>query len=334
MKVKPNDVLKHLGTTRAVLLYGPDEGQLKQTTEKILEARGITSKHSMGYRVLSGKALKEDPALLMDEAMSFTLLGGPQVVVVSDATDALTSLLKDFFDVPYNHQVLIVLQGAELGPSSSLRKFFESCAQALSVACYALSGGDLAASIRKHAQASGKVLNDEALYLCSQSLGNDAAVTAQELDKLFLYVGTRTQIVAEDVRAVLALNTESDTDDFIYAFFENDKKRAINALSMMEAEGIEPIVFIRSLLRHVRRLRQVHLYRAAYQISFQQAADKLSPPLFWKTKDRFLKSVQHLSLDALDQMEDRLNGLELATKQSGSLPALLIHQFIATHLAA
>ena len=334
MKVTPKDVVRQLGGARAVLLYGPDEGLLKQTIEKIMKAKGILGKQDLGYRELTAKALKDDPALLGDEAMAFTLLVSQQVIVVPDASDSLSALIKQYFETPRPDHVCLVLQGGELGPASSLRKFFESSPQALSVACYALSGGDLAASVRRHAQASGKVLNDEALHLCCQSLGNDAAITSSELEKLFLYVGDRSNVTAEDVRAVLSLNAETGSDDFIYALFEKNKKGALDALSALEADGVEPIVLIRSLLRHVRRLREVHLYRTAEGLTFQQAAQKLSPPLFWKTKDRFLKSAQQISLTTLDQMEDQLNALELASKQSGSLPSLLVQQYIHTRLAA
>ena len=83
---------------------------------------------------LTPARLKEDPARLADEAAAIALTGGRRAVVVRDASDGVTGAVSGFLADPKG-DALVVLEGGELGPRSSLRKLFEGADNAAALVC-------------------------------------------------------------------------------------------------------------------------------------------------------------------------------------------------------
>src|SRR5947209_11687995 len=79
---------------RAVLLYGPDEGLVRERAEAV--ARSVCSDLKDPFRVadLTGAGLAADPARLADEAAQLSLIGGRRIVRVRGAGDALAKLFS------------------------------------------------------------------------------------------------------------------------------------------------------------------------------------------------------------------------------------------------
>src|SRR2546423_1790242 len=81
---------------RAVLLYGPDAGLVRERAESI--ARTVCPDLHDPFRVadLAAAVLVADPARLVDEAAQISLMGGRRVVRVREAGDALAPLSTRF----------------------------------------------------------------------------------------------------------------------------------------------------------------------------------------------------------------------------------------------
>ncbi|MGH7089034.1 MAG: DNA polymerase III subunit delta, partial [Stellaceae bacterium] len=72
---------------RAVLVYGPDQGQAKERAERIVAAI-VPDRDAFRIATLTGTGLAADPALLEDEARALSLVPGRRVVRVREAGDA------------------------------------------------------------------------------------------------------------------------------------------------------------------------------------------------------------------------------------------------------
>ena len=81
---------------RAVLLYGPDEGLVRERAAAI--ARSVCADLKDPFRVadLTAAVLAADPARLADEAAQLSLTGGRRVVRVRGAGDGLAKLFAEF----------------------------------------------------------------------------------------------------------------------------------------------------------------------------------------------------------------------------------------------
>ena len=83
---------------RSVLLYGPDEGLVRERAEAV--ARSVCPDLRDPFRVadLTAGVLAADPARLADEAAQLSLTGGRRVVRVRGAGDALAKLFAAFLE--------------------------------------------------------------------------------------------------------------------------------------------------------------------------------------------------------------------------------------------
>ena len=98
---------------RAVLLYGPDEGLVRERAE--LVARSVCPDLKDPFRVadLTAAGLAADPARLADEAAQLSLAGGRRVVRVLGAGDALAKLFSGFLESTPGDALVVVEAGGQ-----------------------------------------------------------------------------------------------------------------------------------------------------------------------------------------------------------------------------
>src|SRR5882724_2076742 len=152
MKLPPSRVAAFLQQPdpdiRAVLLYGPDEGLVRERAGAI--ARTVCADLTDPFRVadLSATALAADPARLADEAAQLSFTRGQRVVRVRGAGDALAKLFGEFLATA-SGDTLTVVEAGDLPSRSALRRAFETARRGAALGCYPDTARDLAAVIRQ-----------------------------------------------------------------------------------------------------------------------------------------------------------------------------------------
>lgn len=304
---------------RSVLIYGPDDGLVR---ERVVTAmKTVVTDLSDPFRVadLTAAAITKDPALLADEAAAMALTGGRRVIRIRDAGDSLTKPFEAFLNAPAG-DALIVVQADDLAAKSTLRKLFEAHALAAAVPCYADDEGALAAVISRTLNTHGLSAGKDTLDYLVANLGGDRAVTRQELDKLVTYMGPAGDgprpVSLDDAMACIGDMSALAQDDLILAAAEGDSLTAQRLLDRLFAEGTNPVPILRAALRHFQRL---HL--AASALSHGHTADSalglLKPPVFFKTKPRFMAQLRLWSPARAMTALDLLLQTEIDCKTTG-----------------
>jgi DNA polymerase III subunit delta len=83
-----------------VLLYGPDEGLVRERVQRMIRAVLPDPDDPFGLTELSVDAVRADPALLVDEARALCLTGGRRVVRLRQATDQASAACRSLLAVP------------------------------------------------------------------------------------------------------------------------------------------------------------------------------------------------------------------------------------------
>lgn len=301
---------------RAVLIYGPDLGLVKERLDRL--TKGVCPDPADPFRVidLPPAALKEDPARLADEAAAIAMTGGRRVVRLRDAGDSLTALLTSFLEHPTG-DALILIEGSELSPRSSLRKLAESASNAAAMPCYADEGGGLDAVIHESLAAHGLSADPDVITWLADHLGGDRLLTRSELEKLALYMGDgggRVQMA--DAIACVGDTAALSLDDLATAAAEGDQAGAQRVLERLYREGTPAVVILRSLQRHFLRL---HLAAGAMQSgkSADQAIAGLRPPVHFRLADHLKTQLLRWPLDRLAHALDLLLRAEMDCKTTG-----------------
>lgn len=314
---------------RAMLIYGPDEGMMRERAGMIGRSVVADLQDPFNVSVLTGDIFTDDPARLSDEANSISMMGGARLIRIEGATDALTPLLKDYLKNP-SPQSLVILEAGDLGSRSSLRKLFETAPNAAAIPCYTASTGDVQTLIRQELQVSGHGIEPDALTWLGQHLTGDRALARNEIEKLITYMGSPQpgiRIVLEDVQACCGQDGDHSLDDLIYATAGANPEIAIRTYRQLVDEGTAPVVIHRSLQTHFRRL---HLTRSLMEngASMAEAMSSLNPKIFFKWEQNFREQVGRWSISALETTLNRLARLEADCKQTGIPDDILTAQAI------
>ena len=315
---------------RAVLVYGPDGGLVRERVERLM--RGVVADLRDPFRVaeLPAARLKDDPALVADEAAAIALTGGRRVVVVRDAGDAVAEALGRFLAAPAG-DALVVVEGGDLGPRSSLRKLFESADAGAALPCYADDGGSLAAVVQEELRAGGLSVDPDALAFLVDHLGGDRRLTRAELAKLVMYMGAERRVRLEDAVACVGDSAALSLDDLTLAAADGDHATAQRVLDRLFTEGSQPVSVLRALSRHFQRLHLAAGLVAAGRTP-DQAMAALKPPVIFKAADRFKRQLTRWPPERLGRALQLLLEAEAECKTTG-MPAAEITSRAVMQLA-
>ncbi len=303
----------------AVLVYGPDEGLVRERARKI--ASSVVEDLADPFRVteLAAAALRDDPARLSDEACALSLIGGRRVVRLTGAGDAAAAALEDVLSSASADDVLVVVEAGELAPRSKLRKLFEGAQGAAALACYGDDARTLAAVIRETLGEAGLGATPDAMAYLSDHLGSDRMLSRSELEKLATYALGAGEVTLEDAEAVVGDGAAMTLDAIIFTTAEGNLSGLARALQRAFDEGVNSVAVVRAAQRHFQRL-----HRAAGAVAAGSAPDQamktLRPPVFFKRAASFRSQLQNWSVARLGGALEALTEAEIACKTTG-IPA-------------
>jgi DNA polymerase-3 subunit delta len=320
---------------RAVLLYGPDTGLVRERADQI--ARTVCPDLNDPFRVaeLNGAALAADPARLADEAAQLSLAGGRRVVRVRGAADGQARLFAGFLDESPG-EALIVAEAGELSAGSALRRVFENSPRGAAIGCWPDTPRDRATVIRESLAGHHVTASRDATQYLVDHLGGDRLLTRSELEKLALYAGEQGRVELDDALLSVGDSAALELDDAVMAAAEGDMARLERVLDRVLQEGEAPVTLARALLRHLQRLHGLAAHLAAGGGgTIDQAVRAARPPIFFKHQDSVKRQLAQWREAGLRAALDRIAQAEIDMKTTGFPAETLCRQvFSAVALMA
>ncbi|HUK60618.1 MAG TPA: DNA polymerase III subunit delta [Stellaceae bacterium] len=304
---------------RAVLVFGEDEGLVRERAKRI--AQSIVPDLADPFRVAEfpADALKADPVRLDDETRALSLAGGRRVVRVRGADDAQAGLFERFFAAPPPGDTLVVVESADLGGKSQLRRVFEAAKDGAAIQCRPDGADELAALVDGVMTAHRVKLDRDAKAYLVAHLSGDRLLNRGELEKLALYAGDGGTVSYDETRAVVGDSAEITLDDVVAAAATGNLAALERSLGRAFEEGESPITVLRAGLRHFQRL-----YAAAARIAAGSTADDalagLRPPVFFAMREPFLAQLRLWSKSRAAAALETLFAAERNAKRTGIPP--------------
>jgi DNA polymerase-3 subunit delta len=300
---------------RAVLLYGPDAGLVRERADAL--GRTVSPDLRDPFRVadLHGAALVADPARLFDEAAQISLMGGQRLVRVREVGDAQSAVFARFLGDPPGDG-LVVVEAGDLPARGSLRRLFDDAPCGVAIGCYPDGARDLAEVIRETLSTRRIAASRDALDFLAAHLGGDRLLTRAELEKLTLYAGDGGRIELEDAKLSVADSAALSLDDAVLAAAEGDGAGLDRALARVFQEGESPVSVIRATLRHMQRLHALSA-RAAAGEAIDSVLRGARPPIFFKQQDSFRRQLAQWREPQLRRQLDALAEAEVQLKTTG-----------------
>lgn len=312
MKWKESDFNTGISTIKAVLIYGPDAGQVDELSDKAVEKLGIEKDNLF---VLDSDDLKEKQDALFAECCSPSMFGGRKMAIISNASDSDAKIIGELV----SHGGLcatVVVTAGDLKAGGGLRSLFESADDIAALACYTDDARSLAALIRKELSAENGIqqITPDAMDYMTSHLGGDRGITRSFLNKISLYVDDKKIVELEDVEKCLPDTGAADLDDFLYSLTAGYIPQTMLALDRLMYGSGKPIMLVRSLDNHFKKL-------------LTAVVEGQLPNLFWKVKDKFKRAMQVWPEKEIVSVLERLNELEKQLKTTGMPAEILLRDF-------
>ena len=114
-------------------------------------------------------------------------------------------------------------------------------------------------------------------------------------------------------------NNDHRIDPLCQYFTEGNQQQFDALWQHLIRNGEQPIVLIRSLMRHVSRLLALKLAMQEEGYSADEAVKFAKPPIFWNQKDAMTRALSRLSMRRLVYYLHVLNRSEYSVKSHSSI---------------
>lgn len=311
MKWKESDFNTGISSIRAVLIYGPDAGQVDEYCDRAISKLAIEKDNMFA---LDSDELREKQDALFAEACSPSMFGGQKMVVISNAGDACAKQIADLVSHPGLCATVIVM-GGDLRTGGGLRTLFEGADNMAALACYTDDARSLATLISNHLAGLGiNKINPDAMAYMTSHLGGDRGITRGFLNKIALYVDDKKMVELSDVEKCLPDSAAADMDDFLYSLTAGHVQQTMTALDRLLYDNSDPNKLIRMLIIHFKKL-------------LTAVVDGQLPRMFWKVADRFNLAIKIWPVSEITAVLTRLNELEKQLRTTGMPTEILLRDF-------
>ena len=313
-------------TVKALLIYGPNAGLIRERANGAVAFAVEDLTDAFRLCELQARDIADAPARLADELAALSFGGGRRSVWLKDAGDSHTSIVSAALETECG-DTLLVVEAANLGPRSSLRKLFEQGAELGAVPCYDDDQNSLQNYVSEFLAGEKVTIDPDALYWLLDRLGNDRMQVRSELEKLVLYV-SGDDIAAGDGGGRITLKSAMDgagdagvwsLDQLADAVAGGELANVDRFLELALEQGAQPISAMRSVARRFLQLHYV-VGLAADGGSVDKLIAALRPPIFFKNRQAFRNQATHWSVPRIAQALDILCQAEIDCKTTG-MPA-------------
>ncbi len=312
MKWKDADFKNGIDKIRAVLIYGPDAGQVDEYCDLAIKKLAIEKDNLFS---LDSDELREKQDALFAESCSPSMFGGRKMVIISNAGDASAKQISELV----SHSGLcatVIVMGGDLRAGGGLRSLFEDSKDMAALACYTDDARTLATLIRNELSASAGIhqITPDAMTYMTTHLGSDRGITRGFLAKIALYVHGKSIIELSDVEKCMPDTGAADMDDFLYSLTAGHVQQTMTALDRLLYDNKEPNMLVRMLDGHFKKLQTAVVLGQL-------------PRLFWKVEDKFKQAIKIWPESEITSVLVRLNELERQLRTTGMPAEVLLRDF-------
>ncbi len=267
---------------------------------------------------------KVDYATVMDDLHTIPFFGSQRLVIVRDA-DPFVSNYRKYLEKAVGQlpeAATLVLEVRTWASTTNLAKKVDpSC----TIVCKAPAAKSLAPwCVDRAREEHEKQLTVGAAKLLVELVGAELGMLDQELEKLAIYVGSRTRINEDDVDKLVGRSQSENIWKIFQAIGEGRSRVALGIIQRMCEQNEDPIRIVGALAFQLRKLAQAG--RQAIQ----------GRPLVAALKDAGVRDVsgaqqqlKHLGPKRASQLYDSLLELNLNLRGESPLPPqILLEQFV------
>lgn len=236
------------------LLYGEEDYLKNQYRDMLVKAMVTDLSDNMNYTVYEGKKL--DVKGLLDLGDTLPFFAENRVIVVENSgflkktPEGFEKRMENF---PESTHVIFV--ETEKDGRNKLFSWFKKHGYATEMKTP--SEGELRKWVAKQCRDEGKQIYENAAEYFFGAVGLDMMLIKNELEKVFSYVGDRTEITVEDIHAICV----NEADDTMYAMLdaigERDQQQALKLYRNLLELKVDAYKVLSGLMYHTKSMMEI-----------------------------------------------------------------------------
>lgn len=257
------------------LIGGADEFSIKETAAKLADKLAPKKAGEFGVEIIEGSVSNQDEALRVisrvREALNTVgLFGGGDKLVWLKSTDLLADSpttraeavkdalgeLADLLKGGLGDGVVLLISAIGCDRRKTLYKTLEKVGEVQFFEALEEGKGDsdeeIEAFIQSKSRADGKTMGAEAVQTFRELVAPNLREIANELEKLFTYIGKRQEVTREDVRAICSVSRQAVIWELTDALGARRASQAIMALESLLDAGDQPMGILMMLVAQFR----------------------------------------------------------------------------------
>jgi len=329
VKAKPADIQAAIKRPRSdirlFLFLGPDDAGNSKLAQDLVASFGPDFERID----IAGSKLRDDPALLADEACSLSLFGGARYIHVTTSGEESLGAVQNLLAAERTANPVIMMASA-ITEKSRIAKAVTTAKNAL--CCYTPLP-----SIENMAVTIGQMATQMGLQLGSDQTHHIARYTAQnrrlaeiELEKLALYLDAspdQPQSVANEALYALGATNEDDAmAPIINAALTGNLEGLNDQLRRMREQKISEVGLVIVMQRHVMQLAGLATRLGAGGDINAVVEAEMRARRIYGDKKAFKSQLHRWSGPAIARLAERLLNLQQAMMKTSPGPQLLLQQ--------
>lgn len=257
------------------LFAGKEQFTAEEGVAMLRDANVPPEQQSFNFDVVYGHDVQ--PSEIVALASSYPMMGEKRMVVVKEFDnlknpDGLTAYIKN----PLESTVLVLLSESPDFRRNPFRVFDDTA----TLDCKPVYDNQMPQWIVQRVKRYKKSITADAAAVLPAYTGTSLRQASNELDKLDIYTGKRTEITVEDVHAVVGVTKEFSIFELQRAIGMKDTANAINILDRMLERGESAVFIIAMLTRLFMQISMVADLRER-NIPPQKIAQEVKVNLFF-----------------------------------------------------
>lgn len=310
------------GQNAVIFLYGPDIAQSRAIADQLNRFPEIEKVE------ISGSVLKNDPAMLIDEAASISLFSAARYLRVDANGDEILPALKLLIETPTINNSVVVVTG-NLKRESKLLKLALADKKIMAYASYLPEGENASRLVITLGEEKGLRIRPDIAQRLAIYAENNRDLLVSEIEKYALYLNSDKnnpqELTHETISLIGADNNEGNLARFTGIFFSKDIVLLEKELTNLSDIGIEPILLIRVLLRRALLLADL-AGQVSRGLSIPKVIESAGRKIFWKEKGEIAKALSSWRLQQINQLITFLVSLECQVKQGKTMGVFYVEQ--------
>ncbi|MEM9061927.1 MAG: hypothetical protein AAGD13_15815 [Pseudomonadota bacterium] len=311
----------------ATLIFGPDLGFVTALKDQLVAARLVGMAGETEIVDLAPDEVRRDPLKLGDALQAQGLFASERIVLIQNATDALTKPIAPALDQDGALESPLIITAGALAGRSSLRMLFESRRSSAVLQTFeaVIDEQRVLEGIRA-IDPDLEIPQDDLYGLVQFARGMDYAGFLKAIELIALYGAGRSEpLTLNEILKLLPQDQDAEIDSVVTAIAEGHADRIGPTLRRLAAAGVTPVSLVLALQRHFRML-----------FAIASAGGNLSavrPPLWGPRRDSVQRQVSRWPAGRIEAANSLLLETDAAIRSSGRPPEFALIERCALRLA-